>query len=248
MPSPLPGLLLGALLCAAPLTGHAEMSPPERETFRAEVRAYLLENPQILSEMILLLEERQKAATVAADAELISRNADRIFDDGYSFVGGNPAGGLTIVEFLDYQCGYCRQAHPEIVDLVSSDGDIRWIVKELPILGPASEIAARAAIATLIVDGPETYAALSAALMRLDGPVTDASLDATLTDVGADPAAIRAAMTGPEVTRRIDATRTLARDLGIQGTPSFVMGDRMLRGYLPLAAMRDFAATVRAGN
>ena len=114
-------------------------------------------------------------------------HADAIFDDGFSFVGGNPEGGVTVVEFLDYQCGFCRRAHPDVAELIASDGDIRWIVKELPILGPGSELAARAAVATLIAEGPERYAALNDRLMRLEGQVDDASLDGALTETGARP-------------------------------------------------------------
>jgi protein-disulfide isomerase len=237
-------MTLGALLLAAPPL-RAEMTEAERAEFRAEVRAYLLENPDILSEMVAALEARQKETTAEMDRQLIAEHAAALFDDGFSFVGGNPEGGVTIVEFLDYQCGYCRRAHPDVMDLLAGDGDIRWIVKELPILGPASDLAARAAIATLIAAGPEVYRVLNDRLMRLDGPVTDASVDAALRGAGVDPAAVRARMDDPEVTRRIEATMTLAQDLAIQGTPSFVFKDRILRGYVPIDAMREILAQVR---
>lgn len=238
---------LSAFLLAAALPGplRAEMTEAERAEFRAEVRAYLLENPDILSEMVAALETRQQETTAEMDRQLIAEHAAALFDDGYSFVGGNPEGDVTIVEFLDYQCGYCRRAHPDMMDLLASDGDVRWIVKELPILGPASDLAARVAIATLISAGPEAYGALNDRLMRLEGPVTDASVDAALRDAGVDPAAVRARMDDPEVTRRIEATMALAQDLAIQGTPSFVFKDQMLRGYVSIDAMREIVARVR---
>lgn len=238
---------LSAFLLAAALPAplRAEMTDAERTEFRAEVRAYLLENPDILTEMVAALEARQQETTAEMDRQLIAEHTAALFDDGFSYVGGNPEGGVTIVEFLDYQCGYCRRAHPDMMDLLASDGDIRWIVKELPILGPASDLAARVAIATLIAEGPETYRALNDRLMRLEGPVTDASVDAALRDAGVDPAAVRARMDDPEVTRRIEATMTLAQDLAIQGTPSFVFKDQMLRGYVPMDTMRAVVERVR---
>ncbi len=223
-------------------------SSGDKEALHAEIRAYLLANPDILMEMIKLLDEKQKAATEEGDKGLIADNSQAIFDDGFSWVGGNPDGKFTIVEFLDYQCGFCRKAQPDLGELVTSDGDIRLIVKEMPILGPGSDLAARAAIATMITKGPESYAALHSRLMTLKGQVTDTSLDTALTDTGLDPAEIRVAMADPEIDRRLDATRDLAGKLAISGTPTFVFDQEMVRGYLPLAQMRDIVGQLRASN
>lgn len=241
----LPALLLTATL---PGSGWAEMTPDEREEFRDEVRAYLLDNPEVLSEMASLLDARQRDATVAMDRERIEAQSQALFEDGFSLVAGNPEGSVTIVEFLDYQCGYCRRAHPDLAKMVESDGDIRWIIKEWPVLGPASDYAARAAVATGIVAGSEAYAALNDRLMRLDGPVTEARVAGALTEVGVDPAAVRAEMDSPEVTRRIEATRTLATALALEGTPSFVFGDKLLRGLAPIAAMEQLVDEMRLAN
>jgi len=248
------GLTLVVALAAASPASAQEMSPippmddAERSALHAEIRSYLLENPEILMEMLALLEQQQAAETVANDRELIARNAEAIFDDGFSYVGGNPDGSFTVVEFLDYQCGFCRRAHPEVAGLVGRDGNIRWIVKELPILGDASVMASRAAIATLIEAGPEAYAQVNDALMRLEGPLTEARLDAVLDAAGADAAVIRTRMTDPEVDRRIAETRELAQKLQVTGTPTFIFDARMVRGYLPLADMQGLVAEMRALN
>jgi protein-disulfide isomerase len=248
----LPTGLLAALALAAalpaPAEAPAEMSEAERAALHAEIRAYLLANPELLTEMLAILEAREQAAQAEADQTLVATHAPAIFDDGYSFVGGNPDGAFTVVEFLDYQCGFCRRAHPDLSRLIAEDGDIRWIVKELPILGPGSELAARAAVATLIAEGPERYAALNDRLMRLDGQVTDASLDAALAAEGLDATAIRAGMQDAEIGRRLDQTRALAQTLGISGTPTFVFENRMVRGYLPLDRMQDLVAELRAAD
>jgi protein-disulfide isomerase len=153
-----------------------------------------------------------------------------------------------MVAFLDYQCGFCRRAAPDLRALLDGDGDIRFVIKELPILGPGSDLAARAAVATLMTEGSETYMRLHEALLGLQGEVTDVSLDRTLAELGLDAAAIRAAMDEPEVTRRLDETRALAETLGIAGTPTFVFEDRFVRGYVPLAALQTLVAELRAAE
>jgi protein-disulfide isomerase len=243
---------LGPISALPALAQQPQQSSPfsevDRDALHAEIRSYLLSNPEILMEMIQLLDEKQKAATAEGDKGLVAQNADAIFDDGFSWVGGNPEGKFTVVEFLDYQCGFCRKAQPEIGELLAGDGDIRLIVKEMPILGPGSELAARAAVATMIAKGPETYAALHHRLMSLKGQVTDTSLDGALKDTGLDPAEIRVAMNDPEVDRRLQATRDLADKLAISGTPTFVFDNEMVRGYLPLAQMQTLVGELRAAD
>lgn len=202
----------------------------------------------MLLEAIQTLQDRQKAAEAQSDRDLVIANHDAIYDDGFSQTLGNPEGSFTIVEFMDYQCGYCRKAFPDLANLIEQDGDIRLIVKELPILGPGSERAARVAIATEIVAGPEAYVAVHNGLMQTTGELTDMRLDALLSRLGQDPAAIRAKMQDPEVTRRINETRALAQTLQINGTPTFIMYETMLRGYLPADQMGAMVTALRADN
>jgi protein-disulfide isomerase len=241
-------LLCTALLAAPSGWAQSDMSDAERDALHAEIRGYLLENPEIIMEVIGILDERRALGEAAAEATLVTDNSSAIYDDGYSFVGGNPDGDITIVEFVDYQCGFCRKSHPEVRELISADGGIRLIIKELPILGPGSELASRAAISTLISEGPEAYERLNLALMTLQGQVTEASLDSALAEAGLDVATIRAGMDADEVTRRLQDTRGLAQALAISGTPTFVFGDRMVRGYVELAAMRGLVEELRATN
>lgn len=242
--------LAAMLMLAAPLRAEsplANLDDADRAALQEEIRNYLLENPEILVEMYSLLEERQRAATAETEQSLVSDNAKALFEDGFSYVGGNPEGDVTLVEFLDYQCGYCRKAHPDVARLIEEDGNIRWIVKEFPILGPNSELAARAAISTKLAEGDETYARLHEALMT-SPPVTEQNLDAMLTANGLDAAKIRAGMDAPEVTRRIAATHELARTLNIAGTPTFVLGDELVRGYVPLDQLETIVANKRSDD
>ena len=214
-----------------------ELTDAERAQFRAEVRAYLMDNPEVIMEAVTLLQNREAEAQARADDNLVSDNAAAIFDDGYSWVGGNPDGDITLVEFLDYRCGYCKRAHGEVAKLLETDGNIRLIVKELPILGDQSVLASRFAIATKQIAGDDSYKAVNDALMAYNGDVTLPALRRLGSTFGLEMDAIEARMDSDEVTMEIAQTRALAQQLSISGTPTFVMHDELLRGYLPFDQM-----------
>lgn len=249
VPLRLAPLALAALL-AAPTPAAAfditKMTDAERTALRAEMRAYLLDNPEVLAEAIDVLQSRQAEAAAKGDAGLVAANAREIFDDGHSFVGGNPDGSLTVVEFIDYRCGYCRKAHAEVAELVRSDGDIRYVVKEFPILGEESVTASRFAIAALRTVGAEAYGKINAGFYEsFRGDVTPETLTAFAAGLGLDGAAIVAGMDAPEVTKVIEENHLLAERMQISGTPTFVVGGQMLRGYAPLETMRAIVADAR---
>ena len=214
-----------------------ELTDAERAQFRAEVRAYLMENPEVILQAVEQMQNRQAQAQMQADFDLVSANADEIFDDGYSWVGGNPEGDITLVEFLDYRCGYCKRAHGEVAKLLETDGNIKLIVKEFPILGEQSLLASRFAVATKQVAGDDAYKQLNDALMAFNGAVTLPALRRLGESFDLDVAAIEAEMDSDAVTQEIAQTRALAQKLQITGTPTFVMQDEMLRGYLPYDQM-----------
>lgn len=234
-------LLAPVLACGLALPATAmdlkELSDAERALFRAEVRAYLMDNPEVIMEAVELLQTREAEQQAQADNNLVSDNADAIFDDGYSWVGGNPEGDITLVEFLDYRCGYCKRAHGEVAKLLETDGNIRLIIKEFPILGDQSVLASRFAVATKQVAGGDSYKAIMDALMAFKGDVSLPALRRLASTFGLDADAIEARMDSDEVTREIAETRALAQRLKITGTPTFVMQDELLRGYLPFDQM-----------
>ena len=256
----MPRFPLAALRTLAPLaaaatlalSAHAAafdieaMSAEERDAFRAEVRAYLLENPEVLVEAIGVLEDRQVAAQAVDDATLIAANAEAIFENPASWVGGNPDGDVTLVEFVDYNCGFCKRAFPEVMELVDRDGNLRLILKELPILGPESELASRFAIAVMQMEGPDVYAEAHELLMMLPGRSGLPAVTRVAGDLGLDMEAIVTRMESDAVTAVIEENRLLAQRLGVNGTPTFILEDQMLRGYLPLAAMAELVDEVRA--
>ncbi|MEL7115889.1 MAG: DsbA family protein [Pseudomonadota bacterium] len=237
-------LTLATLLPAAALDLDA-MTDAERDAFRAEVRAYLLDNPEVLMEAIGVLEDRQAAEQAANDAELLQVNAEALFNDPTSWVGGNPDGDITVVEFLDYRCGYCRRAHPEVAELIASDGNIRLIVKEFPILGDESVLASRFALGVREVEGDGAYKEVNDALMAFRGNMTEQGLSDLSESLGYDTPAVFAAMNGEAVQQTIVNNRALGQRMGINGTPSFVFGDELVRGYVPLDGMREIIEDVR---
>ncbi|MEZ5771516.1 MAG: DsbA family protein [Defluviimonas denitrificans] len=244
--APLATAALLGLASPALAVDLSAMSAEEKAAFGDAVRAYLLENPEVLTEAIEVLKDRQAAAEAVADVELVKANAADLFADTASYTGGNPEGDITVVEFIDYRCGYCKKAHSEVMDLVNGDGNIRYIVKELPILSEDSATAARFAIATLQVAGPEAYAKVNAGFYEsFRGEVTPDTLSAFADDLGLDAAPILARMEAPEVTKVIEDNHALAQRMQISGTPTFVMGEQMVRGYIPLAHMQQVVAEER---
>ncbi len=215
----------------------ASMSDAEREAFRAEVRAYLMDNPEVIIEAVNKLEERKANAQANADQHLVDLYADEIFEDGYSWVGGNPEGDITLVEFMDYRCGYCRRAVPEVAKLLEQDGNIRLVIKEFPILGEESMISSRFAIATHMVAGDDAYKQVHDALLDFSGDMGEVALRRLADGLSLDADAILERMNSGEVSEVISKNRALAQQLQINGTPTFVLGKELLRGYLPADQM-----------
>ncbi|MDX5412638.1 MAG: DsbA family protein [Rhodobacterales bacterium] len=251
MPHPFRAVTLSAALSLMALTAPAQafditsMSDEERAALRAEIRSYLLDNPEVIMEAVSVLEQRQAEAQAQGDIDLVRVNADAIFNDGHSWVGGNPEGDITLVEFTDYRCSFCRRAHPELEQLLELDGNIRFIIKEFPILGEESVLSSRFAIAVKQIAGDEAYKAAHDVLIGYRGNITPEALERIAGDLDLDAAAILAHMTSEEVTQVIAENHALAGRLQISGTPTFILEDQMLRGYMPLADMQAVVAQTR---
>ncbi len=244
----LTGLAATLIASQAAAFDVSAMNEAERQAFRVEIRAYLMENPEVLMEALGVLEERQAEAQAQGDVNLISTNAEELFNDDHSWVSGNPDGDVVMVEFIDYRCGFCRRAHPEVTELVDTDGNIKLITKEFPILGEASVMASQFAIATLQKAGPEAYGKVNQALITMRADITPESLDRLGQELELDTAEIMPHMLSDEVQTVIAENRALAQRLQINGTPSFVLQDQMLRGYVPLAQMMELVDQKRAAN
>jgi protein-disulfide isomerase len=234
--------LLTALLS---LPVRAEMTQDERAALRAEIRAYLIENPEVLVEAMDVLQAREEAAALERDALLVQTKASDIFASPNDWVGGNLQGDITLVEFMDYRCSYCRKAHDEVKELVERDGNIRYVIKEFPILGEASLLSSQFAVSIRLLHGDDAYKAAHDALITLRGEPTPETLGRLATDLGHDPAPILEKMGADEVRAILTANHALADAMEISGTPTFVLKDQMLRGYVPLEDMRGIVAEAR---
>lgn len=238
-------LALAILLFLTTPVFAQDMSDAERAAFRAEVRAYLLANPEVIMEAVAVLEQRENAAKAQNDLAMARANVDALHNDPTSFVTGNPDGDITIVEFLDYRCGYCKRAFPEIEALLESDPNIRLIIKELPILGEQSVLASRFALAVKQISGDEMYHTVHDALMEFRGDVSQESLGRLAETLYLDIETIVPAMNSEAINTIIAQNRALSQRLQITGTPTFVVDDQMLRGYVPLAQMQQIIAEMR---
>jgi protein-disulfide isomerase len=234
-------LIAAALLAASPVLadGLTDMTDAERAAFREEVKAYLLENPDVIIEAMTVMQEREDAAAAERDIQMLADNKAAIYENGNDWVGGNPQGDITLVEFMDYRCGYCRKAYEEVEELVKSDGNIRFVMKEFPILGEQSLLSSQFAIAVKMLYGEEAYKSAHDALITLRGDATPETLATLAAQLGHDPAAVAAKMAEPDVMDIIKANHALATTMEINGTPTFVVDQTMVRGYVPLDGMRQ---------
>ncbi len=242
-------IFAAAALCAATALPSyafdpAQMSEAEKAAFGAAVRDYLMENPEVMVEAINGMEARRIAQEAENDVVLVANNKAAIFEDGHSWIGGNPDGDITMVEFVDYKCGYCKKVNPEVEALIKSDGNIRFILKEFPILGQESDLAARFAVSVQQISGPEAYKKAHDALMAFRGPVNLESLTKLAGDLGVDSQAVINRMNTEDVTSVLRKNRQLAETMSIMGTPTFIIGPEMLRG-VPQGGMADAVEMAR---
>lgn len=203
------------------------LSEGQRAAVEETVRAYLLANPELLIEMSNELEQRQADAQDQAMQSALADNADALYRSESAYVAGNPDGDVTVVEFFDYNCGYCRRAWPDVARLIESDPDVRVVFKELPILRRESEGAARAALAAR---NQGKYMELHGALLELNGLASEDSAVEAAEGLGLDTEQLKQDMQSPEVQQALTDARQLAQRIGVQGTPLYLIGDRVMAG------------------
>lgn len=209
----------------------------------AMVRDTLRANPDLVLEALQVLQDRQADVQRTQGRDAIMANRDALLNDPNSYVAGNPEGDVTLVEFFDYRCPYCRRSMATVAALIEQDPKLRVVYKEFPILGTQSVIAARLAVAAR---KDARYEALHDALMTAPTPLDEDTVLGIAADLGLDRAAMAAAMKTPEVENILRANHALARDLGIAGTPAFVIGDTLVPGVASLDDLKALVAAVRA--
>lgn len=219
----------GQVIAAVPPSVERAQPSMDKNEIERIVRAYLLDNPEILIEVQTVLETRQRDAQKVAQVEAIRGASDTIFQAEYDGIIGNPEGSVTVVEFFDYNCGYCKRALDDMQAMVASDPDLRFVLKEFPILGPDSRQAHIVSMAVRSV-APGSYEEFHTALLGTQGRANEASAVRIAVSLGIDEAALREAMKDPAIEKAFGETYELANRLSVTGTPSYVIGDEVVFG------------------
>lgn len=236
-------LLAGLLLPGfARAQGFNDAQRAEIERIIAEL---LKRDPKILRDALAALEADDARAQAAAAQGAIAMNRDMLERNPADPVLGNPQGSLTIVEFSDYRCPYCRRSHPDVRRLLAEDSSLRLVAKELPILGPGSVVMARAALAA---QRQGKWQAANDRLIAFQGEPTEAAVVGTLVAIGLDEAKLRRDMADPSVAAQLQANLQLARMIGVSGTPAFVIGGQLQAGAMDLAELRQAVAAARVAQ
>ena len=205
-----------------------------QDTFERRVRDYLVASPEVIVEAMQNLERKQREAEQTEAQAALTAHRDELLNSPESPVGGNPQGDVTLVEFFDYNCPYCRQVAPSMVAAEDGDPQLRIVYKEFPILGPNSVFAARAALAAR---NQNLYPQFHKAMMQASGSADEAQVVAVAEEIGLDVDQLRTDMQDPTIDAEIELNLALARALRINGTPGFVIGDEILRGATDLQTM-----------
>ena len=221
----------------------SEFNDGQRREIETIIKDYLLANPEILQEAAQALEQRQKQAEDEQRQVGLVKNADQIFRNKADFVAGNPKGNVTMVEFFDYNCPWCKKDFPDVMALIDADKDLKVVFKEFPILGPDSEYAAKAAIAA---GKQRKYLEMHKAMYQHEGKVTKESVDEIAIGIGLDMDHLRKDIDDPETAGIIARNRELAQALAINGTPAFIIDDKLFPGYLPKDELASAIKEVRA--
>lgn len=235
-------MMLGAMTAAMP--AHA-LDDRQKEEFGAFIREYLIQNPEIMLEVQDALEKKQQEQVASQASQVIERNHDAIFNSENDIALGNPQGDVTIVEFFDYNCGYCKRALSDMDAILSKDKNVRFVMKELPILGPDSEAAHKISAAVRKI-APEKYGEFHRTLLGSQGRATDATAVAVAAKLGINEADIRKTIADNPNDGDVAKVYQLARNLGVSGTPSYVVGNEAVFGAVGVSQLQEKIANFRA--
>ncbi|MGH6619362.1 MAG: DsbA family protein [Alphaproteobacteria bacterium] len=223
-------------------TGAIAADAPDKQALDQAIRSYLLEHPEVIIESLEKFEQKQRAARDRASADALASRKDELYNHPMTPVTGNPKGDVTIVEFFDYQCGYCKRAMQTVLEVQKEDPSVRIAWKELPILGPASEFAARAAMAAKRQD---KYLDFHVAVMGNRGPLTPDTVFQLAKKAGISVDRLKRDMADPAIEKYLQDTLQLAQQLGINGTPGFVIGGKLVPGAIEKDQLKELIAEAR---
>jgi protein-disulfide isomerase len=224
-------------------------SPSQRGEIERIMKNYLIAHPEVLQDAIAELEKRQAAADAEKKEAAVKDNAKDLFESTRQVVLGNPAGDATMVEFFDYNCGYCKRAMTDMFDLLHNDPKLKIVLKEFPVLGPGSLEAAQVAVAVRMQDPQgKKYLEFHQKLLGGRGQADRARALAAAKDAGLDMARLDKDLQSEEVKTTLDENLRLAETLGISGTPTYVVGHEVVVGAVGLSALKEKVNAARCGK
>ncbi|MGH6980333.1 MAG: DsbA family protein [Stellaceae bacterium] len=234
------------LLAGAPASGAADnFTPAQTKELERIVHDYIVKHPDVLMEALQAAEEREKADKVARAEKSIRDQHNALYNDPESQIGGNPHGDVTIVEFFDYRCPYCKQVQPVLEGLLDSDRNLRIVYKEFPILGPASAYASKIALASR---AQGKYNAFHRAMMETKGSIDEKVVDKVALSVGIDLAKAKADMAAPAIEAVIKKDFALADAINVNGTPAFIIAGKLYPGAMTLEELKKLIADARQAH
>jgi protein-disulfide isomerase len=251
--TPMTKILTGAgaavlLMLARPVAAD-EFSAPQKSEIERIIREYLVSHPEVLQDAIAELDKRQAAAELEKTRAAVAGNSETLFNSSRQVVLGNPQGNVTMVEFFDYNCGFCKRAMADMLDLLKNDPKLRIILKEFPVLGPGSMEAAKVAVAVRMQDkSGKKYLEFHQKLLGGRGQADKAHALAVAKEVGMDMKRIDTDMASDEIKVSLEESLKLGETLGLNGTPSYVIGSDVVIGAVGLDALRSKVSTARCGK
>lgn len=239
-------LLISTAIAATLLIGTTPVQSQTltRNDIENIVREFIINNPEVILDSVEAYGNAQQASRNEDRQKAVEEHLDWLEKNDSLPVAGNPNGDVTIVEFFDYNCGYCKKALSDVMTIIEEDKNVRLVFVEMPILGRTSEVAARWAMAARAQD---RYLEFHIALMKHNGPISESALVTIAENVGLDVEQMRKDADSAEVTAMIDEKTQKAAQIGISGTPAFVIGGQLYGGYIGLEAMKQAVAEARKG-
>ncbi len=238
-------LLTALVLPSAVLAQPAAFTPEQRDAIGGIVREYLLKNPEVLQEAFTELQRRMQQAEQAGRAEVLTSERAKLENSPRDFVLGNPQGDVTMVEFLDYNCGYCKRAVADVKALIKSDSKLRVVIKDFPVLGPGSVEASRVALAAKSQLTGEKLYEFHTRLMERRGQANGESAKAVAKELGVDMARLEKDLQSNEIDATLQENMGLGERLGINGTPGFVIGNEVIAGAVGAEPLKQVIANTR---
>lgn len=232
--------LAAAVLVAGTMPGlapAAEFTPAQRSELESIIHDYIVRHPEVLQEAIAELDKKQAAADAEKHKGAVQEHAKALFSSPHQVVLGNPDGRVTFVEFFDYNCGFCKRAMDDMLTLMQDDPKLKVVLKEFPVLGPGSVEAAQVAVAVRM-QAPDKYLEFHTRLLGGRGEANKARALAVAKEIGLDTSRLQKDMQSPEAKATLQENLKLAEALGLNGTPSYVIGDKVVVGAVGLATLR----------